>query len=227
MDSLKQLQEKIRHTALQARRDPATIQLVVVSKKQSVQAIQTLFDCGIRHFGESRIQEAEEKQRQLSQEIQWHLIGSLQTKKVPKAVGAYCLIHSVDSLELASKISNKSIERNLVTQVLLEVNTSGEATKHGLTPELLLEQFSSFIALPGICIRGLMTMAAAMHTGSEEEQKRVRESFRLLAGLKKEIEANSPVALKDFTELSMGMSQDFTIAIQEGATILRIGSLLF
>jgi PLP dependent protein len=220
-----EIQKEIIQAALQAGRDPSQIQLVVVSKNQSVEAIQALFDCGIRCFGESKVQEAEEKQRCLPQEIEWHLIGSLQSKKVPKVVGAYSLIHSIDSLELATKISKKSVEKNLVTEILLEVNTSGEANKHGLTRELLLEQFSSFIALPAIRVRGLMTMAAQMHTG--EEQKKVRRSFQMLAQLKRELEKSFPTCMPDFSELSMGMSQDFKIAIEEGATIVRIGSAIF
>jgi pyridoxal phosphate enzyme (YggS family) len=227
VEVLKQVQEEIAHTALEAGRDPSKIQLVVVSKNQSIETIRALFDCGIRHFGESRIQEAEEKQRLLPQEIQWHLIGSLQSKKVPKAVGAYQLIHSIDSLDLLTKISKKSIEKNLLTDVLLEVNTSGEPNKHGFSPELACEQFPLLLALPGVRIRGLMTMAAQMLAGSEEEQKRVRASFRLLAEIKQEIEKDFPTCLPNFSELSMGMSQDFKIAIEEGATLLRIGSRLF
>lgn len=223
MEKLQQLQKEIVETAYRAGRDPAQIQLVVVSKNQTIEAIQALFDCGVRHFGESRIQEAEEKQKRLPKEIHWHLIGSLQSKKVPKVVGAYCLIHSVDSLSLATKISKKSIENNIVTEILLEVNTSKEANKHGLTPNELREQFSSFIALPNIRLRGLMTMAAKMHTNSQEEEERVRASFQLLAELKRELGRELP----DFSELSMGMSQDFHIAIEEGATILRVGSLIF
>ncbi|MBS0655207.1 MAG: YggS family pyridoxal phosphate-dependent enzyme [Verrucomicrobia bacterium] len=217
------VQEEITATALRVGRDPATIKLVVVTKKQSIQDIKTLFDLGIRDFGESRIQEAEEKQCSLPPEISWHMIGHLQSNKVSKAVGAYSLIHSVDSLELARKISQKSQERGLITDILLEVNTSGEEAKHGLTVDAIRDQFSHFIALPALRIRGLMTMAAMMATGTFEEQERVRASFRLLATLKRELQGS----LQDFTELSMGMSQDFPLAIEEGATLLRVGSRIF
>lgn len=224
-DSLKAVQQEIVSAALRSGRDPSTIQLVVVSKKQSVDDIKTLFDCGVRHFGESRIQEAEEKLRLLSPEIHWHMIGHLQSNKVTKAVGAYSLIHSVDSLELAKKISQKSVERGVVTSILLEINTSGEEAKHGLTPQVIREQFAAIIALPALCVRGLMTMAAMMPTGSQEEQESVRASFRLLANLKKELQAGA--SLQNFSELSMGMSQDFHIAIEEGATIVRVGGRIF
>lgn len=224
-ESLKAIQNEIASAALRVGRDPSTIQLVVVSKKQSLDDIKTLFDYGVRHFGESRIQEAEEKLRLLPPEIHWHMIGHLQSNKVTKVVGSYCLIHSVDSLELAKKISQKSVERSVVTDILLEVNTSGEEVKHGFTPQAIREQFSAIIALPALRIKGLMTMAAMMPTGSPEEQARTRASFRLLAELKKELQAGTPV--KDFSELSMGMSQDFSLAIEEGATIVRIGSHIF
>jgi PLP dependent protein len=226
-ERLKSVQQEITATALRVGRDPATIKLVVVTKKQSIHDIKILFDCGVRDFGESRIQEAEEKQRSLAPEISWHMIGHLQSNKVSKAVGAYSLIHSVDSLELARKISQKSLERGVVTDILLEVNTSQEEAKHGLTIDEIRDQFSHFIELPALRVRGLMTMAAMMATGTREEQERIRSSFRLLANLKKELQASVQVPLKDFSELSMGMSQDFPLAIEEGATLLRIGSRIF
>lgn len=151
----------------------------------------------------------------LPKDIRWHFIGSLQSNKIRKAVGFFSLIHSVDSLECAKKISEVSVEKRLVTSILLQVNVSKEKTKHGFYEENLLSSFQQITALPGVRVKGLMTMAPK---GSLDDAKACFHSLNLDA---KELKSNQPL------ELSMGMSGDYIQALEEGATILRIGSAIF
>lgn len=227
MDRLIEIKAQIQKICMDTGRDPSRILLVAVSKGRSVQEILELYHAGIRDFGENRVQEALEKQLLLPQDIRWHLIGTLQTKKVPKVVGSFVLIHSVDSLELATKLNQVSCERNLVSHILIQVNTSLEAAKHGFTEDALLAEFGKIIQLPHLCVRGLMTMARAHTKGVTEEEADVKSSFSRLALLQKSLHKAFPGISGTCTELSMGMSNDYQIAISEGATILRIGSLLF
>ena len=221
------IRKRIDQTAISVNRRPEEIKLVVVSKKQSIDAILELYRLGIRDFGESRVQEAKEKQLALPQDISWHLIGSLQSNKVRKAVGSYSLIHSVDSLELAQKIDLVSAELGVVTQVLLEVNTSNEFSKHGMTIENIEQNFSIFLAFKNLRVCGLMTMAPEYKQFNLEEEKLTRSYFASLKALQGKFCRLYPTIQNQFKELSMGMSQDFEIAIQEGATIVRIGSAIF
>ena len=218
---------RIQVAAQNAGRDAKEIQLIAVSKSYPAQVIEEVYRAGCKNFGENRIPDALEKQATLPKAIRWHFIGTLQSNKVSKAIGHFALIHSVDSLNLAKVVSKYSKDRNLCQDVLLQVNTSGEPTKHGMTPEYCKEQFSEFLELPNIRIKGLMTMAPHFHAKSFEEQNRVRLCFRALKELQQELIEESPKKLPQFNELSMGMSQDFEIAIQEGATMLRIGSAIF
>lgn len=214
------MQSEIATCARSCGRDPATIKLVAVSKGKTVEQIQALYDLGQRDFGESKVQEAEAKRATLPQDILWHLIGTLQIKKVPKIVGRYCLIHSVDSFELAQKLSKVSLEHNLVTDVLLQVNASGEATKHGFSLEACQEAFPSLLTLPGIRMHGLMTMAPLT-----DDRVSILSCFKATAALCQKL--REQYNLPHFNQLSMGMSQDFELAIQAGATLLRIGTRLF
>lgn len=223
-DTLKQAQARIAKAATACGRNPSDVKLVVVSKYQSIESLKELYQYGVRDFGESRVQEAEAKIKELEGDIQWHMIGSLQTNKVRKVVGSFALIHSVDTFRLAEKIHAVSRELGLKTKVLLEVNTSQEVTKHGLKSEELLLAFPEFCKLGNIEIRGLMTMAPR-RVGDDETQ--VRASFSKLRMLKEELLLHHPEIKNHFRELSMGMSEDFEIAIQEGATIVRLGSLIF
>ena len=219
---LSSMLEEIAQLAKKCGRDPAEIQLVAISKGQSVEAIQALYTQGQRHFGESRLQELEAKRSQLPQDISWHLIGTLQTKKVPKVINTVSLIHSIDSLKLAQKLSDESQKQNVITPVLLQVNISQEATKHGFSVNELREHFPALVILKGLSFRGLMTMAPLM---TPDNQAHIQQAFRELSNLKDELACT--YNLPDFTELSMGMSQDYPLAIQEGAILLRLGSRLF
>lgn len=212
---LGKLQEQIKAVCLASSRQVDDIRLIAVSKGRSIDAIRDLYNQGVRDFGESKVQEAESKQKELPQDIRWHLIGSLQTKKVPKIIGKYHLIHSVDRLELARKISGCSLEKGIVTSILLQVNCSGELSKHGFSESNLIKLYPELAALKGVSIQGLMTMAPELAHSSPQI---VSETFVRLTKLRD---------ILGLQHLSMGMSQDYDLAIEAGATYLRIGSLLF
>lgn len=205
--------------AMQCGRDPKDILIVAVSKGVSLESIEQAILAGALHFGESRVQEALEKIAKLTPALHWHLIGSLQLNKVRKAVSLFSLIHSVDSLELAKKISDCSEEMGKKTAVLLQVNTSGEKSKHGFAPGECQRLFEQLTCLPGIEVSGLMTMAPFVG-----DQNVIRHCFSSLRALKDKLSLSAP---NTFKHLSMGMSHDYPIAIEEGATILRIGSAIF
>ncbi|HXF29385.1 MAG TPA: YggS family pyridoxal phosphate-dependent enzyme, partial [Chlamydiales bacterium] len=187
-----------------------------------------LYQLGLRNFAENRLQEAQEKQALLPKDILWHFIGSIQTNKIRKLIGSFYLIHSIENFSpLAEKIDLASYERGITTDVLLEVNTSQELTKHGMTREILLAEFPVFLSCKHIRVRGLMTMASQYMPNDLENEPKARHCFQELRKLKEILIQRHPEAEEHFTQLSMGMSQDFEIAIEEGATIVRIGSALF
>ncbi len=198
-------------------RDPSGITLLAVSKGYPVDAVLEAYQAGAKHFGESRVQEALDKMSTAPSDIQWHLIGSLQRKKVPKVVGKFALIHSVDSVELAEALSKATHEG--VTRILLQANTSGEASKHGMTPDQWQSVIGDVLALPGIEVEGLMTMAPLT-----QDTEVIRSCFAGLRRLKEQLEVDTG---RVFAHLSMGMSHDYAIAIAEGATIVRIGTAVF
>ena len=224
-ECLTAVQKRIALACKKAARNQDEVMLVVISKRQPVEQILNHYENGVRIFGENRIPEALEKQSMLPQDISWHFIGSLQTNKVKWIVGSFSLIHSVDSFHLAQKIDQVSADRDVVTKLLLQVNTSKEASKHGMSAAELYVQFPQFLTLKNIQIAGLMTMAARI--SHNEKEREVRASFRELRELRDTLRGSYLECAATFTELSMGMSQDFEIAIEEGATLLRIGTLLF
>lgn len=216
-----QLLERVSTLAKEAGRNPQEIAVIAVSKMHPLESILAVYGVGCRQFGESRIQEALPKMESAPKDILWHLIGSLQKNKVNKAVGKFALIHSVDSLELAQKISQSSQAMQVTTAILLEVNASGESSKHGLSPEAWKAAFDAVQRLPNMEVQGLMTMAPLT-----KDESVVRKTFSNLRQLKDEL---TPYAANKaaFKHLSMGMSHDYPLAIQEGATLLRIGTEIF
>lgn len=202
-------------------RRPEEITLAAVSKGRTQEEIYQAYHMGCRDFGESRIQEALQKISLCPTDIRWHLIGTLQKNKVVKAVGTFCLIHSVDSFELAEKISQVSVSAGVNTSILLQVNTSGEITKHGLNGEDWEAKLGSLFELPGLLIDGLMTMAPFV-----EDEKIIGSCFAKLRMWRDRF-AKMSGDPRRMRHLSMGMSHDYRIAIEEGATILRIGTAIF
>lgn len=211
-----QIIHEIREIASNAGRNP-DILLLAVSKGHSWSEVESVYREGCRDFGENRVQEALPKIEEAPKDVLWHFIGNLQLNKVRKIIGKFVLIHSVDTPELARRIAQCSQESGVVTAILLQVNTSGESTKSGLSVEQWRQEIDALLLLPGIRIKGLMTMAPL-----EALEDEVRDCFRKLRDFRDELSIKTPLPY-----LSMGMSHDYRIAIEEGATILRVGSALF
>lgn len=212
----------IRTTAEACGRRPDSVRLVAATKTVTVDRIRAGIGAGLSILGENRVQEALPKVAALAQEpIRWHFIGQLQRRKVRSVVGLFELIHSVDSLELAQEIDRRAGEAGCLQNVLLEVNIGGEPTKAGFDPDVLVSMAQKMASLAHIRIKGLMTIPPQV-----EEAESVRGYFARLRKL-----AESIAALKisgvNMDELSMGMSGDYGVAIQEGATLVRVGSALF
>lgn len=213
--------EQLKHKAEECGRLVDDLTLIIVTKNQSSESIQQLYQAGGRDFGESRLQEGLLKVDCLPSNAKWHFIGTLQSNKIGKVLSCFDLIHSIDSFELAKKISRMSEERDKRTAILLQVNTSLEPSKHGLTAESWEGHLDSLNHLKGIKIEGLMTMAPLTR-----DQDLIRKSFRSLYQLREKWSRNMREP-EIFQHLSMGMSSDYLIAIEEGATLLRIGSAIF
>jgi pyridoxal phosphate enzyme (YggS family) len=196
---------------------PSHVTLVAVSKFHPVEAIKTVYDAGQRVFGENRVQELVEKQPRLPSDIQWHLIGTLQTNKVKYIAGFVSLIHSIDSLKLLTEIDKQAMKYNRIIDCLLEMYIAEEESKHGLSFTEAEEILGMQNALPNIRITGVMGMAT--NTGNVEQ---VREEFKSLATF-----YNKHKEKYNLQHLSMGMSGDYQIAIEEGSNMVRIGSSIF
>ncbi len=220
--NLASVQSRIANAASAAGRSPDSVTLVAVTKYVDAEITSLLVDAGAQVLGENRPQVLNEKFTALSgRSIDWHLIGHLQTNKVKKVVTQAALIHSVDSIRLVDAIEKHSSSQGITTRVLLEVNVSGESAKHGIAPSELSDLLEHCQALSSVKVQGLMCMAGL--GGNETE---TRQQFALLRELrdKHQVDDYPHIAL---TELSMGMSGDFEMAIQEGATLVRVGSTLF
>ncbi len=217
--NLNSIKKKIRKYAVECRRNPDDIQLVAVSKNHSVESINQAVESGQRAFGENRVQELLEKTGKVSQEIEWHMIGHLQSNKAKFAVKHCKLIHSVDSLKLLTKINEAARQLDKVQSILIQTNISGESTKYGFRQDELIGHIPEILDFPYINWIGLMTMAP--HSDSTDD---IRPVFHSLRRLRDQIVNHYSVQLE---ELSMGMTNDFMIAIEEGSTIVRIGSGIF
>ncbi|MBO8136652.1 MAG: YggS family pyridoxal phosphate-dependent enzyme [Desulfotomaculum sp.] len=215
--NLKSVIERIRKAELRSGRNPGSVKLVAVTKKVPVESITKVINEGISDLGENRVQELIKKQEQLP-DVKWHLIGSLQTNKVKYVLGKTVLIHSLDRWRLAETISRMAVKKGLTADVLVQVNVSGEETKHGLLPEEVEDFVSEAVKLPGLNIKGLMTMAPFVDNPEE-----VRPIFKELYKIKQKLAAKWP----GIRLLSMGMTNDFEIAVEEGADLVRIGSAIF
>jgi len=219
--NLRSVQERIAAAARRAGRDPAEITLVAVTKGQPVEAIRVAYGLGLRHFGENRVEEAETKVGQLPADITWHMIGHVQSRKARRVVPLFQIVHSVDSVRLARRLDSSCAGRSEPLPVLLEVNISGEASKYGfLDQEGLLAAVEEIIALPHLRLEGLMTMAPLV---ADPEQ--ARPVFARLRQLRDELATAFPQA--GWQHLSMGMSDDLEVAVEEGATLVRVGRAIF
>ncbi|MDE6095081.1 MAG: YggS family pyridoxal phosphate-dependent enzyme [Muribaculaceae bacterium] len=203
---------------------PAGVELVAVSKFHPASIISEAYDAGQRCFGESRVQEFLEKEKSLPSDIRWHFIGHLQTNKVKQIIGKTSLIESVDSQKLLDLIDRESAKAGVVTRVLMQVHVAKEETKFGFYPEELQQYFSDrkFENLTNTHICGIMGMAS-----NTDDIDRVREDFRSIASIYRRIADDTSLGLRGFDILSMGMSGDWKIAVEEGANIVRIGTRIF
>lgn len=218
-ENIKHLRERIATKCADFKRNHQEIRLIAVSKFFGVDAINEANRLGITDFGENKAQELRDKYEILGDKVTWHFIGTLQRNKVKYAVRAAAYIHSVDSTSLADEINNQAGKLNKVQKILLEVNTSFEESKSGLIDNVkVLELVKHCSTLSNVELVGLMTMAPFT-----DDERIIRQSFSDLRKLKDEINKNG----FDLRELSMGMTNDFEIAIEEGATMLRIGSAIF
>ena len=211
--NVERIRERIRAAALRSGRQPEEVTLVAVSKTVDPKHIEAAMATGQTLFGESKVQEARAKIPFVSQRARWHLVGHLQSNKAREAVALFELIHSVDSVRLAVELNKWAERAGKVQPILLEVNTSGEASKFGLKPEDVQAALREVCQLPRIEVQGLMTIAPFF-----EDAEQARPSFRRLRELR------DATGLR---ELSMGMTHDFEIAIAEGATLVRIGTAIF
>lgn len=215
--NLAEVQDKIASAAKKSGRDIKDITLVAVTKTVTADYIQALLDLGVQHIGENRIQSAQTKFQQIHSPATWHLIGHLQKNKIKQALKIFQWIHSIDSLELAETLNRYTTN---TIPILLEVNVSGETSKQGFESNILQTQMESLFTMPHLCICGLMTMAP-LTTNLDI----CRDCFSKLRKLAEELNQKYQGSLH-LQHLSMGMSQDYEVAIEEGATMVRVGSAL-
>lgn len=220
LDNLNRVRRQINAAALRSGRDPEQVKLVAVTKTVPVKTIRDVLAFGVNSLGENRVQELLPKHKELPPGIEWHFIGSLQTNKVKRIIDKVFLIHSLDRWSLAREINRAACEKGLTARVLVQVNVAGEKTKLGFNLREVKEFAAESSRLPGLKICGLMTIAP--RTDNPEE---VRPIFRQLRELSVKLKVNLPEVRMDF--LSMGMSGDYEVALEEGANILRIGSAIF
>ncbi len=213
--------QEVRKACEKAGRNENEVSLIAVSKTKPVSDIQTLYDHGVRIFGENKVQELCDKYDSLPKDIQWHMIGHLQRNKVKYIIDKVALIHSVDSLRLAQTIQEEAKKKNVIANILIEVNVAEEESKFGLHCDEVLSLIQEISTFSNIRVQGLMTIAP--YTENEEEN---RQYFRKLKKLAVDIKAKSIDNIHMDT-LSMGMTGDYRTAIEEGATYVRVGTGIF
>ena len=232
-ENIAQVQKQIADACARANRDPRDVTLIAVSKTHPAEAVLEAIAAGAQHFGENRVEEAEIKiplvNGQTSVPITWHMIGHIQSRKAKDVIPLFERVHSVDSLKLAGKLSAAALDLGKNLEVLLEVNVSGEESKYGFQASAwrdnaavraaLWEEIGQILKLPGVHVRGLMTMAPIV-----EDVEQARPVFASLAQLRTALVTDFAVDLPD---LSMGMTDDYPVAVEEGATLVRVGRAIF
>lgn len=230
-DNLSRVQDRIAAAARRAKRDESSITLVAVTKTHPAETVAAAIEAGLRHFGENRVEEATDKIPAVGMrypEIVWHMIGHVQSRKAAKVAGLFDTVHSVESIKLVRRLSRFAGEQRRVLKVLLEFNLSGDENKDGFKINgdnidhdvRLLRQINEIVALPSLQIDGLMTMAPIV---ADPEQ--ARPVFRALRELRNQLSRR--YATNNWQHLSMGMTDDFEVAIEEGATLIRVGRAIF
>ena len=220
-ENYRAVEEKVANACKRAGRSREDVTLIAVSKTKPVSMIEELLPLGVRDFGENKVQELTAKEEVLPKDIRWHMIGHLQRNKVKYVIDKACMIHSVDSLRLAQEISKEAVKHDLVMPVLVEVNVAGEESKFGVSVEEAPSLVENIAKLPGIQVKGLMTIAP--NVDDPEENRNVFRNLRKLS---------VDIREKNFDNvtmnvLSMGMTGDYEVAIEEGATHVRVGTGIF
>ena len=218
-ENLERVRQQIARATAKAGRNLDEVELVTISKTHDAEKVRAVYEAGQHIFGESRVQEARVKIPELPSAIRWHFVGHLQKNKIRQALPLFEMIHSVDSLALAEDMNRIAEEEGLHPRVLLEVNVAGEGSKFGFAPDKLREQMESLLALPRLSILGLMTIPPLA-----DEAEASRRYFVDLRELRDRLQTEFHV---DLSQLSMGMTQDFAVAIEEGATLVRVGTAIF
>lgn len=220
-DNLNDVKRKIKEAALRANRNPEEITLIAVSKTKPVEMIEEIYNAGIREFGENKVQEISTKSKVLPDDIHWHMIGHLQRNKVKTVISEACLIHSVDSIRLAKQISEDAVKQDITVPILLEINIAKEETKFGFSEAEAESVLRETALLPGIIVKGLMTSAPFV---SNPEDNRIY--FKKMRELSVDLRDKN-IDNTDIVILSMGMTNDYEVAIEEGATHVRVGTAIF
>ena len=220
-ENYKVIEKKVEQACIRAGRKKEDVTLIAVSKTKPISMIQELLPLGVRDFGENKVQELTEKEELLPKDIRWHMIGHLQRNKVKYVVGKACMIHSVDSLRLAEEISKEALKKQISVPILVEVNVAGEESKFGVSVQEAPSLIEQICCLPGLQVKGLMTIAP--YVEDPEENRIVFRNFRKLSVDIRE--KNFDNVTMDI--LSMGMTGDYEVAIEEGATHVRVGTGIF
>ena len=220
-ENYQNVEKRICEACKRSGRSRSEVTLIAVSKTKPAEMIREIYDLGQRAFGENRPQELRDKYGVLPDDIKWHMIGHLQKNKIRYIVGRAVLIHSIDSIELAGAVSREAVKRGCIVPVLLEVNVAGEDTKFGIAPEEAEGLARAAAMLPGLHIEGLMTIAPFVDDPEEN-----RPVFRKLRQLSVDI-SNENIDNVSMNVLSMGMTNDYEVAIEEGATMVRVGTGIF
>lgn len=220
-ENLAQVQKNIEESCGNVNRDPGEVTLIAVSKTKPVEMLREAYDAGARVFGENKVQEIVDKYDHMPSDVKWHMIGHLQRNKVKYIVDKVAMIHSVDSFRLAETIEKEAAKKNVTVPILIEVNVAQEESKYGLKPEEVLPFIEEIADFSHIQIKGLMTIAPYVENAEEN-----REIFRELKKLSVDIAAKN-INNVTMSVLSMGMTGDYMVAVQEGATMVRVGTGIF
>jgi len=220
-EQLSLVEERIQAACIRAERNRNEINIVGVTKYVDLSVTRSLLECGVHHLGENRWQNAKAKWEEIGDTATWHFIGHLQTNKAKDIVGRFAYIHSLDRISLLQELDKKAAQMNVLIQAFVQVNVSGEESKYGLSPDELFSFIAASNQYPNVRIVGLMTMAP-----HEVIPEHTRPVFKALRHLRDELNARAVIDYS-IDHLSMGMSNDFEIAIEEGSTWVRLGSVLF
>lgn len=231
---IEEVRSRIAEAAHRAGRDPSDVLLIAVSKTHPLEAVQAAYEAGLRHFGENRVEEAVAKipaaRTALPSDVVWHMIGHIQSRKTADVPGLFEWVHSVDRLKVARRLSDAAQAKGRLLDVLLELNVSGEESKQGYGMagwpddsrafDVLCQDVEAMAGLPGICVQGLMTMAPY-----SDDSEAARPVFRRLRAVREALCERFPAM--SWMQLSMGMTADYEVAVEEGATMVRVGTAIF